>query len=299
MGADHPAGSPCQDVQVSDESARERLDDCTRRWSVGVARIHQTDTSLIAFGTHRSMPVVLKVVRFRGEEWNAGRLLVALRGRGAVPVLQHEPGALLMPQLTPGHDLAGLTVAGRDGEATHVIAGLIERLTAADAPTLDALPRAVDWLPGFQRYRDRAVGIFAAEVVDRAESTFRDLCAPQRAVHVLHADLHHYNVLFDDALGWTVIDPQGIAAEREFDLGASLRNPIDAPRVVGDPFVLQRRLEVFRQRLGIDPDRALRWAFAQAVLAVLWPGGTDLSAPFAAMVRAALQVLGEPADARQ
>ena len=49
-------------------------------------------------------------------------------------------------------------------------------------------------------------------------------------------------------------------------------------------------------RLDIDADRALRWAFSQAVLAVLWPTepglGADLSIPFGAMVGAALQVLG-------
>lgn len=200
-----------------------------------------------------------------------------------------------MPRLKPGNDLTALCLSGRDQEATDIIARLIQQFPTLESPLWDAMPEAGDLLSGFQRYRHRAVGIFDEEVVARAESTFKELCASQGSVRVLHGDLHHYNVLFDDALGWMVIDPQGIVAELEFELGASLRNP-DAPVLLRDPWVLEGRLNTFRLRLGIDGDRTLRWAFSQAVLAVLWPTepgiGADLSVPFAAMVGAALQVIG-------
>jgi streptomycin 6-kinase len=45
-------------------------------------------------------------------------------------------------------------------------------------------------------------------------------------VRLLHGDLQHYNVLLDRKRGWLAIDPKGVVAEGEFELGAALRNPI-------------------------------------------------------------------------
>ena len=39
-------------------------------------------------------------------------------------------------------------------------------------------------------------------------------------------DLQHYNVLFDSDRGWLAIDPKGVIGEVEYEIGASLRNPV-------------------------------------------------------------------------
>jgi streptomycin 6-kinase len=41
-------------------------------------------------------------------------------------------------------------------------------------------------------------------------------------------DLHHYNVLSDSGRGWLAIDPKGLVGEVEYEVGAAIRNPIDA-----------------------------------------------------------------------
>jgi len=102
---------------------------------------------------------------------------------------------------------------------------------------------------------------------------------------LLHGDLHHANVLFDSRQGWVAIDPWGIMAELEFEVGAALRNPISAPHLLGDEGTLVRRLDIYTERLKFNRDRALRWAFAATVLAALWPtdeslGGVDMRIPF-------------------
>jgi len=87
---------------------------------------------------------------------------------------------------------------------------------------------------------------------------------------LLHGDLHHDNVLFDDALGWRAIDPKGVLGEVEFEIGAALRNPQELPGVIGNLSVFRRRVDIFSSRLRLDSGRVLAWAFAQAVLSAIW-----------------------------
>ena len=93
-----------------------------------------------------------------------------------------------------------------------------------------------------------------------------------------------------------MIDPWGVIGEVEFEIGASLRNPIDAAHLSSDPAAIQRRLRRFESTLRIDGDRALKWAFAMTVLAILWPfdqsAGIDLRAPFADAARSMYDLLG-------
>jgi streptomycin 6-kinase len=116
-----------------------------------------------------------------------------------------------------------------------------------------------------------------------------------RARRLLHGDLHHYNVLFDTDSGWAVIDPWGALGEIEFEIGAALRNPVDVPALLGDPNVIERRLRIYEAQLKLDPDRALKWAFAMTTLAVLWPFddtiGLDLRRPFAAAAQSMFRLL--------
>jgi streptomycin 6-kinase len=143
--------------------------------------------------------------------------------------------------------------------------------------------------PEFAQFRAEAEGVIPVSYVDRAGELFAELCATPRDVRLLHGDLHHYNVLFDRNAGWVAIDPWGVIGEKEFEVGACLRNPIDALQLLSDPKVMERRLKTYEAMLNIDADRALKWAFASAVLAILWPCepgvGPELRFPFALAAR--------------
>jgi streptomycin 6-kinase len=103
----------------------------------------------------------------------------------------------------------------------------------------------------------------------RLEKRF-DLYASQRDVRLLHGDLQHYNVLFDSDRGWLAIDPKGVIGEVEYEIGASLRNPIEKPELFASPDAVERRLRCFEAKLKLDYDRMLAWGFAQAVLSAIW-----------------------------
>jgi streptomycin 6-kinase len=107
-------------------------------------------------------------------------------------------------------------------------------------------------------------------MVERAGEIYASLCASQQHTRLLHGDLQHYNVLLDADRGWLAIDPKGVVGEVEYELGASLRNPGERPDLFASPDIVERRVRLHAARLGIDADRTLRWACAQAVLSAIW-----------------------------
>jgi streptomycin 6-kinase len=113
---------------------------------------------------------------------------------------------------------------------------------------------------------------------------------------VLHGDLHHHNVLFGETRGWAAIDPKGLVGEIEYEIGAALRNPSERPELFAIPAVIEKRLRRFEGMLGLDSTRALRWGFAQAVLATIWSIEEGLSIdardPFLLLAAAIQLMLG-------
>lgn len=273
----------------------ERFTAHAREWRVKVHEIRTTETSQLGFGSCGDRPVVLKVIcKETGEEWRCGEVLEAFGGLGMIAPIAHAPGAVLLPRLIPGHDLVSVSCEGDDDEATGIIASLLQRMSSA--PARLAGIRSVDQLhPEFVQFRAGGEGVIPMSYVDRAEALFAELSATQRDVRLLHGDLHHYNVLFDAGAGWVAIDPWGVMGEIEFEVGAALRNPLDAPALLGDPSVIERRLRTYETQLNCNGDRALKWAFATTVLGILWPFeagiGQDPRAPFALAARSMLELM--------
>ena len=117
--------------------------------------------------------------------------------------------------------------------------------------------------------RYRPTGRLTQAVIDRAAALFRELSASQRSPVLLHGDLHHENILRDDAQGWLAIDPKGIVAELAYEFAAALRNP-DLPSVT--PERLNARVQIICTRFELERRRVLEWAFARNTLVALWVG---------------------------
>jgi streptomycin 6-kinase len=185
-----------------------------------------------------------------------------------VRALAWADGAVLLEELKPAEQLVTLTLAGRDLEATEIVAQLAASMTP-DCPTWP-VPTAADWGRGFQRYLASGDGQIAADLLAEAGAVYARLCATERNPRLLHGDLHHYDILFDAERGWLAIDPKGVISELEFELGAWLRTPGGHPDLLSDPATVERRLERLGACLPIDPTRTLAWAFAQGVQPAVW-----------------------------
>jgi streptomycin 6-kinase len=131
-------------------------------------------------------------------------------------------------------------------------------------------PTVADWGRGFDRYVQSGDQQVDSELVREAHDLFRDLAGSQRTTMLLHGDLQHYNVLFDNYRGWVAIDPKGVVGELEYEIGALMRNPIEQPELFTNRATIERRLDILTSLLPLDPRRVLRWCFAQAVLSAIW-----------------------------
>jgi streptomycin 6-kinase len=277
---------------VTDLNARKRH--LTRQWQVTVEQWIETPSSAIAFGQRAGKPVVLKVVKAPSDEWNAGAVLAAFGGHGVVRVLEHRPGAMLMERALPGNSLADVVRAGNDEEATTILAAVMAAMLPDDPPP--HCPTALLWGRAFANYRESGDTQLPPALFNSAEETYFDLCMTQRTTRLLHGDLQHYNVVFDDARGWLTIDPKGVVAEREFELAALLRNPHGVPGLYTASANIGRRLTYLCTRLELDYHRALRWAFAQSVLSAIWDvedeGSTKPDGPALTLARTIQRMLG-------
>ncbi len=211
---------------------------------------------------------VLKLAVPTPELRTEAEALRLFAGEGAVRLLEVDPdaGALLLERLRPGALLADLD----DERATEITARAMRRLWRP-VPDIHSFPTAERWGLGFERHRARhggASGPLPARLFSRAETLFGELLASSGERVLLHGDLHHSNVLSAEREPWLVIDPKGVVGEREYEVGAFLRNEFEAAE---DPAALQaRRLNQFAILLGCDRERLRTWGFAQAVLSACW-----------------------------
>jgi streptomycin 6-kinase len=247
----------------------ERVEELIQQWGILIQNTLDTQSSLIIFGRRGDKPVVLKVVRQPGDEWRSGEVLDVFGGSGTVRVYDYVEGAVLLEKLNPGTPLTTLALAGRDEEATEILAGVIQKMSNP-RETSKAFVTAQDWGKSFERYQASGDNQIPNDLVTQARQTYMELCASQRAVRLLHGDLQHYNVLFDSERGWVAIDPKGVEGEVEYEIGAALRNPYERPELFASPEIVERRIKRYAARLKLDACRALSWGFSQAVLSSIW-----------------------------
>jgi streptomycin 6-kinase len=213
---------------------------------------------------------VLKIVKRPGDEWRSGAVLAAFDGKGIVRAHEHVAGAIMMERLTPGHSLVDLAISDRDTEATHVIAGVIHAMRTAARAWPNECPTVHDWGEAFARYVTTGDQSIPGDLVFQAHRVYDELCQSQSDVRLLHGDLQHSNVLFDEQRGWVAIDPKGVIGEIEYEVGAAMRNPRESPSLFTSQATVERRIRQLSETLELDATRALRWTFAQAVLSAIW-----------------------------
>lgn len=231
--------------------------------------IRDSETSLVGFGDRSGQAVVLKIVRVGLDEWDSGAVTAAFQGRGMVRVLEHEPGAVLLEEVRPGTSLVRMVLQGEDRAATQVLAGVIGSMHEVPASWGGATP--VERLgTAFDRYLEQDDTRIEWKLAWDARNRFRSLCDTQRERRLLHGDLQHANVLFDEQRGWIALDPKGLSGELEYEIGATFRNPREAADHYPRRSTIESRLRVICSALGVDAARVLEWSYVQAVLSAIW-----------------------------
>jgi streptomycin 6-kinase len=213
------------------------------------------------------------VLKVGPPAWEADREPIALRaydGRGAARLERHDAtsNAVLLERVRPGTDLRDVP----DPEAAEIAAGVLGELWRSAVP--EGLAELPEWTRSLVAF-ERDPGPLPKDLVDRAAAVRRELLTDPPERVVVHGDLHHTNVLWSDARGWLAIDPKGLVGEKAFDVPFFLLNPGPVP-----PEATRLRIDTFVERLGLERERVVAWAFVQAVLSACWTvedHGTDWS----------------------
>ena len=251
-------------------SAAAPLDEHMARWRLTPdGEPFETHSSWFCFVRRDHARALLKAFKPGSNEAPSARYLAAHRGNGTAHVLENDANAILIERIFPGTRLARLSADGRDDAACHIICDTIEKLQASRVG-IAGWPGHGEHLAAFTR---DAISPLTADIVVRAAALFRELDASQDRMVLLHGDLHHENILFDDERGWLTIDPKGEVGELAYELAAPLRNPLDSPGQLMSPAQMERRVAIYCERLNLDRRRVLGWCFARNASAALWYAG--------------------------
>jgi len=227
---------------------------------------------IIGARTESGQPVVLKLGVPDTELESEVEALKAYHGRGAVKLLAADPakGALLLERLSPGTELHML---GDDRQESEIAARLMAQLTISP-PEGCSFVHVAEWFQAFDRveanFRTEDFGL-TRKMIHTARDYAAELLDTTREEWLLHGDLHHFNILFDEKRGWTVIDPKGVIGDKAFQPARFLGNPyptfLDSPDPAADTL---ERLAVFSDMLDLDVHRMLRWGYVDRIVSACW-----------------------------
>ncbi len=201
------------------------------------------------------------------QEINA---LTAYQGRGTPLLLASDAaqGALLMECVAPGTTLKGYFPQHETATLTK-LANVITRLHQTTVAPDGSFPTLEQWHHSLRIAKPSEV--ISATLLEKAQLLSKQLIASQTERVLLHADLHHDNLLCGPEDVWFAIDPKGVIGEPAYEVGAFLRNPI--PQLLQQPDVsaiVRQRISALSSMLKLDKERVTHWSFVQAVLAACW-----------------------------
>ena len=251
------------------------LADLKRRWGIAIGRAYDGGTEAYVAEAIRAdgTPAVLKLMIPRPGD-HARHEIAVLRlagGDGCVELLAADEsrGAMLLERLGPSlFDLA--IPYDRRLEILCDAARKVWR-PAAGLPTGAEKGR---WLIGSIRQQWADLGRPCAQrTIDQAiGAAERRIAAHDDATAVLvHGDVHQWNALRDGD-GFKLVDPDGLLAEPEYDLGVLMReDPVEL--MAGDPW---DRARLLADRTGTDPVAIWEWGLAERVSTGLLAVGIGL-----------------------
>ena len=237
------------------------------RWNLHVTGlVPQLSYNVVAYAERvDKTPCILKLSPPNDEIICEAEALSYYDGDGICQLLERDDSvsALLLERITPGFSLQELWTPEEDETHTRITAELMRRLwRPVESPnpfrTLTSWAQAL-----WENYES-----IPADLRGRAQKLLLEL-GPDTNPVLLHADLHHGNILTATKEPFLAIDPKGIVGAKGYDVGTYLLNPVHA---TAEELItlLPSRLELLSEMLGLDRQELATWGFVHAVLSACW-----------------------------
>lgn len=248
------------------------------RWHLAdVTQIADTHGSLVFRARQASGRVIVKLLKPRGMGELAGMNYLTWRdGHGAVRLLARQANACLLDDAGT-RNLEDIRQSHGEAAATAIFADVLRQL---QSPSPQPVPQGLVPLERhFAALIDDAVPMPAAHAdnIAWASTIARDLLATQTNIMPLHGDLHHENILADDAGQWRAIDPHGLIGDPAYDAANFFGNPLDRPDITCDQHRIRLLANGLAPELGCREEKVLRYAAAHAALSACWSIGDPIS----------------------
>ena len=253
------------------------LEEITDEWGLRLGEPFDTGTeayvapATLADGTAAVLKVLLPWPG--GPPNHESAVLRLAGGHGLVRLLRHDDsrGALLLEALGTPLDQAGRPTPERLEIMCDTLAELWDHAgrmrddVAAFGLTTGAEKAA--WLADHVTEQWEALGRPCSRAaVDHALACAdrRGRAHDDRRATLVHGDVHQWNTLRHPDGGHRFVDPDGLFAEPEVDLGVLLREDPDEPDdpMRGDP---RGRAQWLADRTGLDADAAWEWGVVERV----------------------------------
>ncbi len=259
------------------------IDEASKRWGLSdVVPVPNLSFYFVAFAKRVSTSsttmhddVILKMGVPNFEFSSEMAALKLFNGNGACQLIDcdEKRGFLLLERLAPG---TMLTEIENDDERTHIAADVminIQRRGGVTPSLQDKFIKLSDWFDELKTVRpkfDGGTGPFPKEIFERVESFLPELFADED-IKLIHGDFHHFNILKSEERGWLIIDPKGVIGPAGYEVGPLMINPWGSLSD-GISFKVQteRRIDIFRERLGWERENLIRWSLAHSVLSAWW-----------------------------
>ncbi|MCQ2004626.1 aminoglycoside phosphotransferase family protein [Rhizobium sp. NRK18] len=253
--------------------------DLAARWDIRDAElIADTHTSHVWRAFRTGGTAIVKALKPAGlGELPGMAYLDWLDGHGAVRVLEAVRDTFLIEDAGL-RTLGDVVRAGGDDLATDVIAGIVGGLAnPAKAPPASLVPLETNFRELFA-YPESGGDPALAAFIGWAKVTARDLLADQQDIRPLHGDLHHDNIICDDAGTWRIIDPKGLIGDPAYDVANVFGNPLGATDLILDPARARHLASRFASALDMTEEKILTYAATHAALSICWSSARPGSA---------------------
>lgn len=256
------------------DSIPQIIDTYQEKWKIRVFPPFNLSYNYVAPAFRNETPVVLKIGFPKDLEFqNEIEALNAFNGDGISKLIEKdkENAVILIEHVLPG---IPLSMIEDDGEATRILAGVMRKIRKP-LPKNHHFTTIFEWTKELREYPEQFKGTdnppIPIDYAKRAMKIFEELISTSEPSVLVHADLHHDNILSSDRDSWLAIDPKGIEAEPAYETAAMIRNPYRKIKQSHNlKEFLTKRIEILSEELKLDSIRIQKWCFAQTVLSGVW-----------------------------